>query len=658
MKTLALLGVTGWLVTCGVIGAADPADRLPEHPCGIGRPASDRVWWGAWAQTPEAATATKHAETSLKAPMTPFDRDCYLEYFTNGDRSRYQAQHSQRWDRLKRLVIGECLEAKGRFLPAIDETVRSLCSDPSWLLPAHDHDAQVCKGGHPYADLAVAMNGYQMALAAWLLDGQLPAETLALMRENVARRLTGPVLLTIDGTAPKEVVAGHWWARCDNNWNAVCTAGAVGAILTCEPSRATRAKAVAWAVKNMEVFLTGFAGDGYCSEGLGYWNYGFGHYAVLAEVLGKQTGGQVDLFKAPSVRRIAAAPAQLEIADGIYPAFADCALTAQPERRLVEQVRWLLDKQAFSGSAAGVLAETPLIYQTLTDLELRGEAQSGAVTSGTALPLRSWFAESGVCVVRPARAGGMAAAWKGGHNAEHHNHNDVGTTVVVWRGRAVLVDPGAMVYRAETFSTDRYRLPVLSSFGHSVPVVAGTLQAEGAKSRGKVVSTDFTDACDTEVIDFASAYPNTGLQKLERQWTYQREGDASLVIEDRFGFAKPAMFATAWVGLGEWFLVEGNERNARFVIDGGKGAVLQVDVEFSAPGKWEVRRLDNPDRPAATRLGLALVEPAAAGFARVSVRPATGGVPASGTKLAPGSVPARLADPRRAPVGSDGPGRP
>jgi hypothetical protein len=650
MKFLTLVCGMAWLAGCGAMDAADLAERLPEQARGSGRPASDRVWWGEWARAPEAAAAMQRAENWLTTPMPPFDAERYLDYTANGDRSRYQAQHTRRWDRLKCLVLGECLEGKGRFLPAIDETVRCLCADPSWLLPAHDHGARVFKGGSPYADLAVAMHGYEMALAAWVLDGCLAADTLALMRENVARRLTVPVLLTIDGTAAQEVVAGHWWARANHNWNAVCTAGAVGAILATEASRETRAKAVDWAVRNMELYVSGFASDGYCSEGLGYWNYGFGHFAVLAEVLRTHSGGQVDLFKAPSVRRIAEAPTQLEIASGIYPAFADCPLTARPEPRLLEQVRWQLDRRAFSGSASGVLAESPSLYQTLTDLELRRGGRAGGTISAAPLPLRSWFAESGVWVGRPAQPGGMAVAWKGGHNAEHHNHNDVGTTVVLWQGRPVLADPGAMIYRAETFSRDRYRLPVLSSFGHSVPVVAGTLQAEGAKSRGRVLSTDFSAARDAVVIDLASAYPGSGLRKLERQWIYQREGGASLVIEDRFGFDdEPAAFASALVGLGEWYLVEGGERTARFLIDGGKGAVLQVDVEFSARGEWQVRRLDNPGKPAATRLGLALAEAAREGFVRMTVCPASGGVPASSTRLAVGTVPEKLTDPRRAP---------
>jgi hypothetical protein len=647
MRTL-ICGMLWWAVSGGM-QAAVSADQLPAQPAGIGRPAADRAWWDAWAKTPEAAGAMKAAEAALKAPMPAFDPERYLDYTTNGDRTRYQNINSRRWDRFKHLVLGECLEGKGRFVPAIDGTVRSLCADPSWILPAHDSGAQVFKGASPYADLGVAMNGYQMAVAAWLLDGRLPAETTRLMRENVSTRLTGPVLGTIDGTAPPNVISGHWWAKANHNWNAVCTAGAVGAILATEPSPEVRAKAVDWAVKNSAVFLSGFGKDGYCSEGLGYWNYGFGHFAVLAEVLRAQTGGRVDLFKNESVRWIAAAPARLEIADGVYPSFADCGLNSRPDAQLVELVKWRLVKEPFTGRPSLPLAGTGLLYQTLTELVARQEAESTEAPKRSELPLRSWFEDSGVCVFRPAQPGGMAVALKGGHNAEHHNHNDVGTTVVVWKGRPVIADPGAMVYRAETFSKDRYRLPIMGSFGHSVPVVAGFLQAAGAQCRGKLLDTIFDPKLDLVKMDLSSAYPSSGVKKLERGWSYQRDAGGILVIHDRFEFDKPSTFETALVGLGDWYLVAGKQRLARFVIDGGKGALLQVNVAFSGPGEWRVTKINNPGKPAAIRLGLALTEPAADGVISMEIRPLPEGDKAPRTKLPVVEAPEKLADARKAP---------
>ena len=647
MKTAVtvLLSITTW----GVMAGQETAAKLPAEPRGPGQPAANREWWSRLAMAPEAAEARKRAGTWLATPMPAFEPERYLDYVTNGDRERYQKINSRRWDRFEALVLGECLEGTGRFYRAIDETARSLCADPSWILPAHDGGARVFKGADPYVDLGVAMNGYQMALACWLLDGRLPAETIALMRANVYRRLINPVLGTIDGTAPKSVISGNWWARANHNWNAVCTAGAVGAILALEPSVETRAKAVDWAMGNMKVFLSGFARDGYCSEGVGYWNYGFSHFTALAEMLCDQTGGAVDLLRAGAVPQIAAAPTRLHIVAGLYPAFADCPLNARPDPRLVELLRWRLSKRPFSGSPTAELAGSTLLYMRLMHLAAREGAPVVKTPREEGLGLRSWFPDSGLCVVRPVQPGGLAAAWKGGHNAEHHNHNDIGTTVVVWKGRQVLTDPGAMVYRAETFSRDRYRLPVMGSFGHSVPVPAGRLQAEGGKSRGVVTATEFTDGRDSVTIDLTSAYPDAGLEKLERQWTYHRGGSGSLVVEDRYTFAKPSSFATALVGFGAWHLVRARDSVARFLIDGGNGAVVQVDAEFSGRAAWDVRNLPNPGKPTATRLGLSLTDPAAAGFIRMTIRPAVDGIPPDASRLPVGSIAEKLADPRAVP---------
>ena len=46
----------------------------------------------------------------------------------------------------------------------------------------------------------------------------------------------------------------------------------------------------------MNHYLSGFGEDGYCSEGLGYWGYGFGHYLYLAQILYDFTEGRIDLF--------------------------------------------------------------------------------------------------------------------------------------------------------------------------------------------------------------------------------------------------------------------------------------------------------------------------------------------------------------------------
>jgi len=47
---------------------------------------------------------------------------------------------------------------------------------------------------------------------------------------------------------------------------------------------------------------------------------------------------------------------------------------------------------------------------------------------------------------------GLYVAAKGGHNAESHNHNDVGNFIVYADGYPALIDVGVETYTAKTFS--------------------------------------------------------------------------------------------------------------------------------------------------------------------------------------------------------------
>ena len=83
-----------------------------------------------------------------------------------------------------------------------------------------------------------------------------------------------------------------WWLTTTNNWNAVCLAGVTIAATAMIDDRHERAFYLAAAEKYIRNFLDGFTADGYCSEGLGYWNYGFGHFLLLAESLSSGDRGK------------------------------------------------------------------------------------------------------------------------------------------------------------------------------------------------------------------------------------------------------------------------------------------------------------------------------------------------------------------------------
>jgi len=212
----------------------------------------------------------------------------------------------------------------------------------------------------------------------------------------------------------------------------------------------------------------------------------------------------------------------------------------------------------------------------------------------------------------------LAVALKGGHNAEHHNHNDVGSYVVVVGSEAVLADPGGEVYTARTFSSKRYVSKVLNSYGHPVPLVAGQLQQKGRGAQARVLKAEFTDDADTLVLDIASAYKVPALKKLVRTFVYSRQGAGSLRVTDDVEFAEPKPFGTAIVTFGQWkrlgpdaLLVYGFEEAARVGIEASS------DVEIQAEEIQE----DVSARTLPTRIGITLKQPVTKASISVTIAP-------------------------------------
>src|SRR5437016_4638635 len=96
----------------------------------------------------------------------------------------------------------------------------------------------------------------------------------------------------------------------------------------------------AWFVLTAEHYsryaLAGFTPDGYCDEGVGYWNYGFGHYAALAETVRVATHGGVDLLDRMEAVMPSAYGSRIEIVPGVCPSFADCDPGSTPSPGLVD----------------------------------------------------------------------------------------------------------------------------------------------------------------------------------------------------------------------------------------------------------------------------------------------------------------------------------
>ncbi len=594
------------------------AAQLSGKPAGFGLPIGNRRVWKKLSGNDSFKKIISEAEKLLEQAIPEQPDDLYLDFSRTGNRTRWQRVSGRRRARVRAFALAECLENKGRFIPAFEEIVRVLCSERTWIMPAHDRALTNFHGKSVDIDLGSSMLAWSLGTADYLLADKLSSETRLLIRNNLDRRIFQPYRDMVSGKRKK-----NWWMTGTNNWNAVCLAGVTGSALAVIDSRERRALFVAAAEDYSKNFLEGFTDDGYCSEGLGYWNYGFGYYIMLSEMIYQATDGKVDLLQDAQVKQAATFGSRIEIINGVYPAFADCSIRARPGSRLMYFISrrfglGLRNWEKFDPVSAGSSLYQSMMYCFPNSASRSLPAQNASQGPG----IRSWFEKAGILICRPAAnsTSRLAVALKGGNNAEHHNHNDVGSFVVVLDDKPLLLDPGGEVYTARTFSSRRYESKVLNSFGHPVPLVAGKLQRTGRRAGGRVVREDFSEDTDTLVLDISSAYDVPELEKLQRKFVYSRQDSGSLTVTDEVVFSKPCDFSTALVTFDEWKQLSGSSLMIR-----DQGKALRVDIEVTGAEfkiKPETIEEDLSGDRLPTRLGINLTKPVLRAVVCLTIKPA------------------------------------
>ncbi len=590
---------------------------LPDKPGVTHHPVTDRAYWDA-VKLALGDGVIAEAEKALQSPGPPWSEETYRIFFKTGSREEGQAMLKPFWDRLQKFAAAECMEGKGRFLKAIEAQLLELSKQPSWVLPAHDRNQEIIDGKAQYLELRSANLGYDIALTLEWFGDKLDPAVRGAIEAALKQKVIEPVFAVLEKNDPL-ITLRHSWRTMAMNWNAVCTAGSTGAVLSFEPSKRRRALVVLDAVANTRDYLSGFTQDGYCSEGPTYWGYGFGHFVALADLLQRESSGRIQLGQFPNAASAATYPDRITL-DGVnFPAFADARTTSGPDG----MIRWWANfvvkgkQEPYPNSdphakMGGTLAQWQLIGLSAT-------APTTTPPPAAPLGIRDEFTDGGVLVSRMLTAGKVtfSAAMKAGHNAEDHNHNDVGSYVIDWMGGLPVLDPGSTVYTAKTFSKERYNHPILSSYGHSVPLINGQLQSPGRKAAGKITRLDFKPDADLWSVDLSACYPKAGIKSLERQWTFHRGEKPFLQVSDTVKFNEDGTFETAVVGSATWAQASDKIWLLR---DGA--SILKVTVDSTQPAEFRLEKLLNPDRYEPCRLGIKLREKVKEAVVRITYEPA------------------------------------
>jgi len=224
--------------------------------------------------------------------------------------------------------------------------------------------------------------------------------------------------------------------------------------------------------------------------------------------------------------------------------------------------------------------------------------------AGEFVPARhDWFRGMMWMISRydPADPDALVLAAKGGHNAEMHNQNDVGSFTVAVAGEALICELGRPRFTRAIFGARRYEILANSSLGHSVPLPNGQAQAPGREYAAQLEEHRHDADADVLRLDLAGAYPeDADLVSLQRWLTLHRQPPRGWVeVLDTVRFRGPGTFATQLVTSGHVTVAPHNVTIAgergRLRIDWAPdqvtGTVLEDRGVELASGPADVRRI-------------------------------------------------------------------
>src|SRR5690606_5686959 len=162
------------------------------------------------------------------------------------------------------------------FLPAINNLIDHFNAERTWVLPAHDKKLTNFNNTEITIDLFSSDLAWELAIAEYLLADKINHNTRVKLRTELNRRVIQPYYDMIHNRRKRD-----GWLTNTNNWNAVCHNNVVGTALHVVDDPQIRAEFITAAEDLSRHFLGGFTPDGYCSEGVGYWNYGYGRFAQM-----------------------------------------------------------------------------------------------------------------------------------------------------------------------------------------------------------------------------------------------------------------------------------------------------------------------------------------------------------------------------------------
>ena len=435
----------------------------------------------------------------------------YMAYVRTGDRTAASARFNPRRADLITLVTAEIVEDKGRFMDSICDLMWMILEESTWVVNAHNRTGQPLSAEYDTyvegLDLFAATTGATMAYAYYMLKDKLDAVT-PLFTERTLMMLRRRVINPFISTA---VNAGTSWKgtrdRHPNNWNPWICSNALWVTAVVEDDLAVRETAVTRALEYLDNFIGGYAPDGGCDEGPGYWGAAGASYMDCLETIFDMTGGKINIYHEPLIKNVVEYIAKVYVGNGYSLNFADGAPKPSYKREMLatfakdigSEMLMSFARSKAPWSASGDQNHAYRGYKYICTPEIEaGESIA---------PLKVYFPDLQVAATRESEIAekGLYLAFKGGHNGESHNHNDIGSVIVYSDGQPLFIDAGSGTYTKRTFSPLRYTIWTMNSDYHNTLNFGDTVQQKGKEYHAKTV--DYDEGSGKYTLDLTEAYP-------------------------------------------------------------------------------------------------------------------------------------------------------
>lgn len=497
---------------------------------------SDRAAWRAVAN--KTLYMSRGEKALTQGEFAPLSASEYIRFSKDGDRATFETKYFEKRRRITDLIMAECCEGKGRFIPCIVDGIWSMCDESAWQVPAHnayERDVQqliLPDVTRPVLDLFACESGALLATAYYLFHDSIGEENQLLekrMQHTLHQRIVVPYFEQY-----------FWWMGNGNepmnNWTSWCTQNVLLVMLLTPQTEQIRHKAITKAAYSLDCFLKDYGDDGCCNEGAQYYRHAglalFGATDILEKVAPEAFES---VFALPKIRNIAEYILNMNVHDDCYINFADCSPVAG--RCSVREYLFgiAVKSDALIALAAqdckaneqeeGDIARINLYYVLQEAFYLEAAQKC---TLQKAMPQDIYYESVGVYV---SRCNTYTLAVKAGCNADSHNHNDTGSVIIYKSNKPFLIDIGVESYCKKTFSPQRYEIWTMQSKWHNVATFDDAQQLDGKEYKAKNVATLINT--DTNYIEMSleSAYSKEAqLTSYTRKVVHEK--DNRIVITD------------------------------------------------------------------------------------------------------------------------------